>query len=1333
MLRTDRERITPLIPLSFAQRRMWFQFCLEGPSSTYNVPTVRVVRGEFDYDAFSRAVGDVVVRHEALRTTVQERDGEAAQFILPEESARPAVPYGVHDGIDRAGLDTLLASACDHHFDLAAEPPIRAQVIRTGPREHLLVLVLHHIACDGWSMAPLWADLSAAYIARRDGRTPQWEPLPVQYADYTLWQRDVLGEIDDADSEAARQLAFWRDSLLDLPDELTLPTDRPRPPHASSRGATVRLDIPAPLCAELRTLAQSNRVTLFMVFQAALATLLTRMGCGADIPLGTAVSGRDDEALDKLVGCFVNTLVLRNDTSGNPGFAELLRRVWQLDMAAYDHQEFPFDLMVEALRPTRSPARNPFFEVYFAFTGAGQGPDADQAELGEPVTLKSADIAKFDLSFHFGESLDRQGAPAGIELLLEYRSDLFDPGTARQLAERLLRVLEQVAADPERGIDSIDLLEPRERRLLLAESNDTARELPRTTVARLIEEQAERSPEHPAVTGGDHELSYAELNARANRLAHCLRERGAGPERFVALALGRGPELMVAILAVLKTGAAYLPLDPNYPAERLAFTLADARPVLLLVDGATDRLVPEPEPGSCPRLRLDDPGLRTELAGRPDGNLDEVPVPGDSSAYLIYTSGSTGRPKGVLISQDNLLNFQLAMRDRLRLGPQDRFAAVTTVAFDASVLELYPPLLAGATLVLVPRETVREPGELAGLLVREDITVMQGTPSLWEMLIGTSPDAVRGRRLLAGGEALPGPLAEAMTALGSEVVNLYGPTETTVYSTCAVLSPAEPVPAIGRPVANTRVYLLDDGLRPVPAGAVGELYIAGAGVARGYWQRPGLSATRFLPDPFGGPGERMYRTGDLARWSSDGTLRYLGRTDHQVKLRGFRIEPGEIESALTAHPSVRQAVVLARETPGAGQTLVGYAVVHPGAPVGQADLRDHLAARLPDYMVPSALVLLDALPLTVNGKLDRAALPAPQVPDAARRAPSSPREEVLCGLFAEVLALPGVGVDDSFFDLGGHSLLATRLASRIRSVMGVDLQLRTLFEAPTVAQLDRRLREGSRSDGVGAVLRYRAQGDRTPVFLLPPANGLGWGYSALLRHVPDGHPVYALQDPRLTEDTAVHPLDVSELAERYARQIREIQPTGPYLLVGWSFGGTVGQQLALLLERTGEQVALLVMLDASPGAVDGRGGEPSPLEVTQVALDGLELPPWQGTGFPGHEVLGRALAAARSPLATLPGPTVERLLRIARENLRAQSRHVPEPSGCTALLFDAAAPDPQAQPLSRAWQPFLVGTTTCSQVEFDHLNIVKPESMSRIGPMIARAISRVNRAAAPSL
>ncbi|MGW7384621.1 non-ribosomal peptide synthetase [Streptomyces sp. NPDC054794] len=1310
-----------MIPLSFAQRRLWFQFCLEGPSRTYNVPTVRRVRGTFDREAFTHAVADLVERHEILRTMVREEGGEPAQFILPVEKSRPDVPYLVRDGIEGADLDALLAAACDHHFDLAGEPPFRAEIVRTGPDEHLLILVLHHIACDGWSMAPLWADLSAAYAARRDGHAPRWEPLPVQYADYTLWQRDVLGDPDDAGSETARQLAFWRDALADLPDELALPTDRTRPPHASYRGATLRLSLPAPLCAELRALAQRNRATLFMVFQAALATLFTRLGCGTDIPLGTVVSGRDDEALDGLIGCFVNTLVLRNDTSGNPGFDELLRRVRQADMAAYDHQDLPFDQLVEALQPVRSPARNPFFEVYFALTeGGGQGPVPDRPDLGEHVALTPAEVAKFDLSFYFVEPT----GGAGIELLLEYRPDLFDRGTAERLGRRLLGVLEQVAAQPERGIDAVDLMEAEERRLLLTDRNDTARELPDTTVARLIEEQARRTPDHPAVICGDRALGYAELNARANRLAHRLRAHGAGPERFVALALERGPDLIVAILAVLKTGAAYLPLDAHYPADRLAFTLADADPVLLLVDEDTDPRVP----GTCPRLRLDE----AALTGQPDTDPGEPAVTGDGAAYLIYTSGSTGRPKGVLVSQANLLNFQLSMRDLLGLGPGDRFAAVTTVAFDASVLELYPPLLAGATLVLVPRETVREPAELAGLLATEDITVMQGTPSLWEMLLSTAPDAVRGRRLLTGGEALPHRLAERMTALGAQVVNFYGPTETTVYSTCAVLPPDDPTPVIGEPVANTRVYLLDDALRPVPVGAAGELYIAGAGVARGYWRRPGLSAGRFVADPFGGPGERMYRTGDRARWSADGSLHYLGRTDHQVKIRGFRIEPGEIESALTAHPAVRQAVVLARELPGAGRTLIGYVVPHPGATAAPAELRDHLAARLPDHMVPSALVPLDALPLTVNGKLDRAALPAPQLPAAERRAPGNPREEILCELFAEVLALPRVGVDDSFFDLGGHSLLATRLVNRIRAVMGVGPQVRTLFEAPSVAQLDRRLREDTQGDGLGAVLRYRGHGDLTPVFLLPPAGGLGWGYSALLRHIPEGHPVYALQDPRLTEDGPVRPLDAGDLADGYLRRIRELQPAGPYLLIGWSFGGTLGQQLTRLLESAGERVALLVMLDAAPGAVDGRTGEPSTEEVAHVALDGVDLPGRPDGAFPGPEDLAKALTAAESPLASLPGAAVERLLHIARENLRAQSRHVPEPTSCPVLIFDATAPDPRAQPLSRAWQPYLSGSTESSQVEFDHVNIVKSESMSQIGPVIARAISGVHNAAMSS-
>jgi amino acid adenylation domain-containing protein len=806
------------------------------------------------------------------------------------------------------------------------------------------------------------------------------------------------------------------------------------------------------------------------------------------------------------------------------------------------------------------------------------------------------------------------------------------------------------------------------------------------------------TPDHVAVVAGDTALTYRELDERATRLAAVLRARGVGPDEYVAIAMDRSVTLVVAILAVWKAGGAYLPIDTGYPADRIAFMLADSAPVLLLTDrDSTDRV-----PGVRDRLLLDDPAT-ADLPGAEATGPAATP---DNAAYVIYTSGSTGRPKGVVVSHRNLVNFQLAIRRRLRLGVDDRFAAVTTTAFDASVLELYPPLITGGTLVLVPRTAVREPAELAALVERERITVMQATPSLWQMLVTAVPGALRSMRMLTGGEALPRQLADQLRAVGSEVVNLYGPTEVTVYSTCALVDDRPGAPSIGAPVDNTRVYVLDDGLAPVPEATVGELYLAGAGVARGYLGRPGLTAGRFLADPYGAPGTRMYRTGDLARWTRDGHLEYLGRTDDQVKIRGFRIELGEIETALDDHQDVRRSVVVAREAPSGDRSLVGYVVGHAGTTADVDGLRAHLAARLPDYMVPSVFVPLTDLPLTANGKVDRAALPAPDLRTGGR-GPATPRQQILCDLFAEVLGVPVPGIDDTFFDLGGHSLLATRLVSRISSVLGVDVSVRSVFAAPTVARLDQLL-GSSESAALDTVLVYRGAGDRTPVFALPPANGLGWGYSSLPRHLAPGHPVYALQDPRLVGGP-VEDRTVTGLAADYRRQITALRPSGPYVLVGWSFGGTLALQVAADLRAGGEDVALLVVLDAHPGG-DG------PREVTSdhasfVGLDGLTVA--------DGEDRRTALTSAQSPLASLDDDTLDRLVAVTTANLRAMAAHTPVAFDGPVLGFTATRDNQD----TGSWRPFLTGAADFHDLDCGHLDIVKAAVMSTIGPMINERVS----------
>ncbi|MGW2130387.1 amino acid adenylation domain-containing protein [Streptomyces coelicoflavus] len=1039
---TRRER-PERIPLSPAQRRLWFLHRMEGPSATWNMPTALKLSGALDENALGAALADVVTRHESLRTVFAEEAGSGYQVIrTPEEALAALGTPGAADVAPEA-LAGRLAEAAARPFDLAAEPPLRVTLLRTGPREHVLLLVLHHIATDGWSAPVLARDLIDAYAARRTGSGPGWAELPVQYADYTLWQADVLGSEDDPDSTAARQLAYWKQALAELPEELTLPADRPRPAAASHRGDAVPFHLPADLHAGLARLAGEHRASLFMVVQAAWATLLSRLGAGEDIPVGTPVAGRTDEALDDLVGFFVNTLVLRADLSGNPSFSRLVDRVRETSLGAYAHQDVPFERLVEVLNPTRSLARHPLFQTMLMWNNNDDRLASEAAgDLGgltaETLPLGTR-VAKYDLTLALKEAYTADGGADGLHGHLEFATDLYDRSTAENLVERFTRVLRTVVERPETSVAEVDVMAPGERERVLGEWNDSDREVPDVTLTRLLADRVAVSPEACALVFGDLALSYEELNARANRLAHWLVERGAGPERLVAVPLPRSVDLVVALLAVLKSGAGYVPVDPEFPEERIAHILQDAAPVLTLTDGLL---------------------AGTDLSSY--GVQDPV-VPGLSggnTAYVIYTSGSTGRPKGVAVPHGALVNFLAAMQDRFVLGEGDRLAAVTTVGFDIAGLELFLPLLHGARVVLAPREVVRDPVALGALVRESGATLMQATPSLWQALCeaGGLP---AGLRVLVGGEALPVSLARSLAGDGRAVTNLYGPTETTVWSSAAEVTESGAV-SIGGPVANTRLYVLDAGLCPVPVGVAGELYIAGAGLARGYHGRPGLSAERFVADPFGLPGTRMYRTGDLVRRSASGELEYLGRSDFQVKVRGFRIELGEIESVVAGHPDVGRAAVVVREDTPGDKRIVAYVVPGPdGSPDGDV-LRKHVAVTLPDYMVPSAFVVLDALPLTPNGKLDRAALPAPALGALGEgRPPRTPQEEALCGLFAEVLGVPEVSVDDDFFALGGHSLLANRLAARVRSTLGKEMSIRAFFERPTVAALAENLAQAS--------------------------------------------------------------------------------------------------------------------------------------------------------------------------------------------------------------------------------------------------------------------------------
>ncbi|OKI08083.1 hypothetical protein A6A06_35110 [Streptomyces sp. CB02923] len=1061
---TPRPR-TERVPLSFAQRRLWFLHQLEGPSATYNVPMVLTLSGALDVAALRDALADVAARHESLRTVFPEADGTPYQLVLEGAAARPAVE------VTEAAPDEvaeLVAETARYAFDLTRELPVRARLLRTGPEQHVLVLLAHHIASDGWSMDPLTLDLTVAYAARCEGTAPRWEPLPVQYIDYTLWQREVLGDESDPQSVISRQAEYWKHRLAGLPDRLELPTDRPRPAVAGYHGEDVDFFWDADLHAGVTRLAREHQVSVFMVLQAALATLLTRLGAGTDIPIGSPTAGRADSSLDDLVGFFVNTLVLRTDTSGDPAFAELLDRVRETDLAAYAHQDVPFERLVELVNPTRSLAHHPLFQVMLVLANTTEGEFAMRGlEVADGPFRAFA--AKFDLTFHIGERHAEDGSAAGLVGALEFATDLFDRETAEALAERLERLLRAVVEDATRPLGELEILSPAERTHLLTGVNDTARELPPTALPELFQEQVARTPRAPAVEYAGTVLSYAELNTRANRLAHHLLAQGVGPEDVVALALPRSADLVTGILAVLKAGAAYLPVDPEHPDDRIARMLESAGPAYVLTHEAVAGRLPV-GPGAG-RLVLDGPDAAGVLAARPDRDPRDTdrptPLLPSHPVYVLYTSGSTGVPKGVVMPAGALINLLAWHAEALPGGFGRRTAQFTAVGFDVATQETLSALLHGNTLVIPDDDTRRDTAALTRWLDEQKVSELFA-PNL---VIGAVAEeaAAQGIGLPAltdlsqGGEALSlsPALRDRCGAAARRLHNHYGPTETHLVTAYTLPEQVEDWPAsapVGRPIWNVRVYVLDERLRPVPSGVPGELYLAGAQLARGYLGAPRMTAERFVACPFGAPGERMYRTGDVVRWDGDGQLAYLGRGDHQVKIRGFRIEPGEVESVLAEHPAVRQVAVVAREDTPGEKRLVAYAVPAGDTGVDITELRALAAAGLPVHMVPAGFVVLPDLPLTPNGKLDRRALPAPDHTAAATgRRPRDARERTLCEIFAAVLGLSEVGIDDGFFDLGGHSLLATKLINRIRTDLGAELSIRTVFEAPTVAALAERL------------------------------------------------------------------------------------------------------------------------------------------------------------------------------------------------------------------------------------------------------------------------------------
>ena len=1060
-----------VVPLSFSQSRLWFIDKLQGPSPVYNMPVALRLRGRLNTEALGAALADVVGRHESLRTLFLAPDGIPQQVVIPDAGADFGWQVIDATGWSASRLNGAVEAVGRRGFDLAREIPLQARLFRIDENEHVLVAVVHHVAADGLSITPLTRDLRVAYASRCAGQAPDWAPLAVQYVDYTLWQRAQFGDLDDPDSPIAAQLAYWEQALAGMPERVALPTDRPYPLVADYRGASVAVAWPAGLQQQVARVAREHNATSFMVLQAALAVLLAKLSAGSDVAVGFPIAGRRHPALDELVGFFVNTLVLRVDLAGDPTVAELLAQVQQRSLAAYEHQDVPFEVLVERLNPTRSLAQHPLVQVVLGwqnFAAADPGHDTDTGpglSLGEvrvaPLTV-DARTARIDLLFSLAERVTEAGEPAGIAGSVEFRTDVFDAASIEILIERFERVLVAMTADPTRRLSSVEVLDAAERTRLDGWSNRAVLTQPvsaPTSIPALFAAQVARIPAAGAISCGQRSWTYREVDEATNRLAHLLAEQGVSPGHCVALLFSRSAEAVLAALAVLKAGAAFLPIDPHLPAARLEFLLADAAPAAVIT---TTALGGRLDGHDLMVLDVHDPRLDTQPATALPG-----PCP-DDLAYLIYTSGTTGVPKGVAVTHHNVTQLLQTLNAGPRAGGV--WPHAHSYAFDASVWEIFGALTRGGRLLVIPDEVARSPHDFHEVLVTNGVSVFTQTPSAVAMLPTQGLESVP---LLTVGEACP---AEVVDRWAPErvMVNAYGPTETTMCAAIsAPLAAGSGSPPIGAPVPGAALFVLDASLRPVPAGVVGELYVAGAGLGVGYWRRAGLTGSRFVACPFGGAGQRMYRTGDLVCWGSDGQLRYLGRADEQVKIRGHRIECGEIQAALTRLDGVEQAAVIAREDRPGDKRLVAYITGALNTIGDPAEIPAALAHRLPDYMVPTAVVVLEALPLTPNGKLDTRALPAPEHAPREYRAPAGALEEILVGIYAQVLGLERVGVDESFFELGGDSISSMQVVARARAA-GLMCRPRDIFVEQTVARLARvvglarDVDDGD--DGVGPVL-----------------------------------------------------------------------------------------------------------------------------------------------------------------------------------------------------------------------------------------------------------------------
>ena len=1158
-----------VFPASSAQARFWFIDRMDPARATYAMPFVLRLQGAIDLDALASAIRAVVRRHDAFRTTFTVDNGELVQIVSTADDFHLDV---------RVGPMSDPAELLSDPFDLEQGPLFRATVVVTSPDACVLAVAMHHIVSDGWSLGIFLREMLALYASHRAGKPSDLPELAIQYGDYAVWQHEWLN------GPAARaQCIYWRERLEGAP-ALELASDHPRLPIPSFRGATHEFELPRDIVRKLERLSNEHGATPFMTLLAAWKALVHRYGGQTDLTVGTPVAGRHRPELEPIIGLFVNTLALRTSLAGNPTFRELLERVRDTAVGALAHQEFPFDRVVQELNPERDSSRTPIFQTLFAFQTAPLGSLACPGMSITPLSI-SMGTSKFDIS------LILEPIESGLHATLEYSTDLFERSTIERMANGFRSLVQSVLDEPHRRLSEIPILSNAERETILRTWNATRRPFPRERcIHEFVEDWARNTPDATAIVCEWESLSYAELNRRADELARRLRAGGARPERLIGLCLPRSPALIIAMLAVLKAGAGYVPIDPEYPRERIR-QMSDDAEFGLLVTGSHSR--EKLTSVHAPVLCIDEPFVET--VDESDTGTRSAACP-DDVAYVLYTSGSTGVPKGVVIPHRCVVH--LVFGTCANIGMRDVVSQISTPSFDLAAYEIWGALTQGAKLVIVSHDTALDPALLAAEIVRHGITVLCLTTSLFHLIAHEAPHAFRHLQYVVfGGEAADA--TRVQRVLGAHppryLVNGYGPTECTTFSsvftmrgTCADL----PIP-IGKPISNTRYYVLDAEGSPVPMGVHGELFIAGEGVARGYWRRPDLTAERFVPDPFSDvPGARMYRTGDIVRYRSDGNVEFVGRKDEQVKLRGHRIEPNEIAACLAKHPRVKGAVVVTNDTVIPGElALVAYAAVLPE--VDAAMLRLYVTEALPAYMVPAAFVCVDEFPLTSNGKIDRRRLPPPAIgplPKARMaHAPLSATEASLVAIWRQLLGKENIGPDDGFFELGGHSLLAARMCARIHETMHVHLPLRSVFEASTLRDLAARL-DAAASDELAAPARHAPESD----LVLLSAGTRNSASLFCVHAIGGGVGMYLPFAANVTPELSCFGLgtsrpegDLAQLAARHVATIQRSDPKGPYHLLGWSMGAVIAFEMARQLSRAGQAVSSLILVDpAAIGAED---------------------------------------------------------------------------------------------------------------------------------------------------